>query len=42
MKENEMGPNITLTAFDGLVIFGPFMAFAFIFMIGNYFAQKNS
>jgi len=36
-----MGPNITLTAFDGLVIFGPFMVLALIFTIGNYFAQKS-
>jgi hypothetical protein len=29
-----MGPNITLTAFEGLVIFGPFFALVAILFVG--------
>jgi hypothetical protein len=36
-----MGPNITLTAFDGLVIFGPMLVFLTFFFVGNYFAQRS-
>ena len=36
-----MGPNITLTAFDGLIIFGPFFAMAVAFVIGNYIIENQ-
>ncbi|CAB5221388.1 hypothetical protein UFOVP247_153 [uncultured Caudovirales phage] len=29
-----MGPNITLTAFDGLVMFGPLLSLLVVMMIG--------
>ena len=32
-----MGPNITLTAFDGLVIFGPILVLLTVFFVGNFF-----
>jgi hypothetical protein len=40
-QENKMGPNITLTAFDGLVMFGPVLVLLTVFFVGNYFAQKS-
>ena len=36
-----MGPNITLTAFDGLIIFGPFFAMVVAFAIGNYIIENQ-
>ena len=35
-----MGPNITLTAFDGLILFGPFLAMVIGFAIGNYILDR--
>ena len=35
-----MGPNITLTAFDGLILFGPFLAMVIGFAMGNYFYSR--
>ncbi|CAB5220605.1 hypothetical protein UFOVP245_2 [uncultured Caudovirales phage] len=35
-----MGPNITLTAFDGLVIFGPIFVLLTVFFVGNYITSK--
>ena len=39
VEEFNMGPNITLTAFDGLVMFGPFIAMTILMAIG--FAFNN-
>jgi hypothetical protein len=36
-----MGPNITLTAFDGLVIFGPVLVLLTVFFVGNYITSKG-
>lgn len=36
-----MGPNITLTAFDGLIILGPFFAMVAAFIIGNYIVERQ-
>jgi len=36
-----MGPNITLTAFEGLVMFGPFIAMTILMAIGFAFFGKE-
>jgi len=36
-----MGPNITLTAFDGLVMFGPFIVMTVLMAIGFAFTNKE-
>ena len=36
-----MGPNITLTAFDGLIIFGPFLAMVLAFAVGNFIIENQ-
>jgi len=41
VEEFNMGPNITLTAFDGLVMFGPFIAMTILIAIGSAVAGNN-
>ena len=36
-----MGPNITLTAFEGLVMFGPFIGMTILMAIGFAFAGNK-
>jgi len=41
VEEFNMGPNITLTAFEGLVMFGPFIGMTILMAIGFAFTGKE-
>ena len=42
VKEFNMGPNITLTAFEGLVMFGPFIGMTILMAIGFAFSNNGA